>query len=247
MDVYDYFNPISRLILHFLLLLFLASSCLESVKSCMEDERRALLSFKQDLTDPSGRLSSWVGHNCCQWRGISCNNRTGHVAKLDLRNPYSYTYPDFRNPYTYEKWINYTEHEESSLGGKLNPSLLALKHLTYLDLSSNAFKGIHIPNFIGQITTLRYLNLSTLNSYSSFVGEIPSSLGNLSNLNYLDLNSNYYPGVSSKNLNWLSHLSSLKYLNLGSVNLSSTGFFDNIKDKIALTIALKVARYQREV
>ncbi|XP_024195104.1 receptor-like protein EIX2 [Rosa chinensis] len=181
----------------------------------MEEERRALLSFKQDLSDPSGKLSSWAGHECCQWTGISCNNRTGHVATVDLRNTYPYTTGD-------DQW-NTTEYLQSFLGGKLiNPSLLGLKHLSYLDLSSNDFQGTHIPKFIGELTSLRYLNFSSTQSLNSVVGEIPSSLGNLSNLNYLDLSSSY-SSLSSKNLNWLSHLSSLKYLNLGDVNLSSTG------------------------
>ncbi|XP_062014573.1 receptor-like protein EIX2 [Rosa rugosa] len=207
-------NPISHLILHLLLLLFLASSGSGHgvPDSCFEEERQALLNFKHDLADlsgrPSSRLSSWVGHACCQWQGISCNNRTGHVEKMDLRN----TYPDTH----YEVW-NDTEYNQSFLVGKMNHSLLRLKHLSYLDLSWNYFQGVHIPKFIRQLTSLTYLNLS--NSY--FAGEIPSSLGNLSNLNYLDLKS-IYGGVSTKNLNWLSHLTSLKYLNLRYVNLSST-------------------------
>ncbi|KAI5332355.1 hypothetical protein L3X38_022484 [Prunus dulcis] len=225
------FNP--PYISHFLLLLFLASSYLHtssnfcfclvdgvpstgSVRSCIEEERSALLSFKQDLKDPSRRLSSWVGSDCCQWQGISCNNRNGHVAKLNLRNPYPYVRYD-------EEWDELA-YKQSCLGGKINPSLLSLKYLNYMDLSYNDFDGIHIPKFFGELKSLRYLNISS----TSFSGEIPHSLGNLSELNYLDIElsfSNYVPSLEmhSKNLNWLSHLSSLKYLNLNGVNLSSTG------------------------
>ncbi|KAI5332376.1 hypothetical protein L3X38_022505 [Prunus dulcis] len=222
------FNP--PYISHFLLLLVLASSYLHTsshfcfclvdgvpstgtVRSCIEEERSALLSFKQDLKDPSGRLSSWAGRDCCQWQGISCNNRNGHVAKLNLRNPYPYVGHD-------EEWDELA-YNQSCLGGKINPSLLSLKYLNYLDLSYNDFDGIHIPKFFGELKSLRYLNIS----HASFSGEIPPSFGNLSKLNYLDfdISSDYATTMHSKSLNWLSHLSSLKYLNLNRVNLSNTG------------------------
>ena len=72
--------------------------------------------------------------------------------------------------------------------GKINPSLLDLKHLIYLDLSCNNFHGAQIPKFLGSMGSLRYLNLS----FAGFGGLIPHQLGNLSNLQYLNLGNNYY-------------------------------------------------------
>ncbi|XP_021813238.1 LRR receptor-like serine/threonine-protein kinase FLS2 [Prunus avium] len=211
MKIYHLMNISQYLLLLLCLLgdIGLASTGMKVKPICIEEERKALLSFKQDLNDMSGRLSSWVGHDYCRWEGISCNNRTGHVAKMDLRNTYD-------KSTAVEEWDEFA-YSQSRLGGKINPSLLSLKQLHYLDLSLNNFEGIQIPKFFGELKTLRYLNIS----FAEFTGEIPPSLGNLSNLNYLDVcfsSSKIY----SKNLNWLSHLSSLKYLNLNEVDLSSS-------------------------
>ncbi|KAH9651468.1 hypothetical protein KPL70_026755 [Citrus sinensis] len=162
---------------------------------CLETERRALLRFKQNLQDPSNRLASWTGDgDCCTWAGVACGNVTGHILELNLRNPS-------------------TSNPRSMLVGKVNPALLDLKHLSYLDLSSNDFQGVQIPRFIGSMRNLRYLNLSD----TQFVGMIPPQLGNLSNLQFLDLSSNY---LYVDNVWWLSGLSFLEHLDLRSVNLS---------------------------
>ncbi|KAK9291680.1 hypothetical protein L1049_019629 [Liquidambar formosana] len=189
----------------FLLLWLFGSSYLETIKPCLcsqelnvkciKAERDALLTFKDALTDPSDRLSSWVGDDCCKWRGVGCENRTGHVFKLNLKNP--------------------VDEMGSELGGEVNPSLLRLKFLNYLDLSLNDFRGTRIPKFLGSLHSLRYLNLS-----SSFSGELLPHLGNLSHLRYLDL---YGCSLHAGNLQWLSGLSSLKHLNMGGVNLNTMG------------------------
>ncbi|KAE8077768.1 hypothetical protein FH972_016298 [Carpinus fangiana] len=168
---------------------------------CREREREALITFKQGIIDPSNLLSSWIGEECCMWEGIGCDNITGHVNQLNLRNPYD------PNNNAYESYV------QSRLGGLISDSLLELKHLHYLDLSWNNFGGYHIPSFFGYLRNLRYLNLS----YAGFVGGSPHQLANLSNLHYLGIG-----GLSLQvdSLEWLSHLSMLEFLDMSMVNLS---------------------------
>nr|XP_029118132.1 receptor-like protein EIX2 [Elaeis guineensis] len=200
-----------------LLLLFFAFLCApvrklngDSIPGCIPNERNALLAFKEGLKDPSNRLSSWVGDDCCTWKGVACDNQTGHVVKLDLRNPHQLSY--FNHPP--KKWC---------LGGELRPALLGLKHLNYLDLSMNDFGGISIPEFMGSFRQLKYLNLS----WAYMGGLIPHQLGNLSSLQNLDLSHYYYYYGNNfevppefliiDNAIWISRLSSLRYLNMTEV------------------------------
>ncbi|XP_057499616.1 receptor-like protein EIX2 [Actinidia eriantha] len=143
---------------------------------------------------------------------------SGHVIKLDLRNPFLSASFGFSSM----EQGNNTAYKRSCLGGELNSSLLELKYLDYLDLSLNDFKGIPIPEFIGMFQNLKYLNLS----FASFSGEVPPHLGNLSNLNYLDVYADLYDRsgfyeLRSESLQWISRLSSLRYLNMGqSISIS---------------------------
>ncbi|XVF57803.1 hypothetical protein PTKIN_Ptkin07bG0011500 [Pterospermum kingtungense] len=177
-------------------------SCQTQNFSCIATERKALLNFKEGLTDTWGRLSSWRGKDCCSWAGVVCSE-LGHVTKLKLSRPYS------ANP---DDALDVTSYP---LEGEISPSLLDLKYLKYLDLSFNDLGRVPIPNFIGSLKTLRYLNLSGV----SFGGTLPSFLGNLTSLRYLDLNS-CFENSNKTGLHWLSTLSHLKHLNLGNVDLS---------------------------
>ncbi|CAJ2630028.1 unnamed protein product [Trifolium pratense] len=162
--------------------------CANSNVPCIEQERQALLDFKASISyDSPNNLSSWKGTHCCQWEGIGCDNVTGHVVKLDLRNPCSQgvylPYYLFDRQYDTHSCFDF-----KVIAPNVSSSLLQLEHLTYLDLSGNNFSGSPIPMFIGSMGRLEYLSLSA----AHFSGRIPNSLRNLRNLYYLDLSFNHY-------------------------------------------------------
>jgi len=108
---------------------------------CIKEERLALLKIKKDLNDPSNCLSSWVGEDCSNWKGIECDSQTGHVLKFKL-----------------QRYLICNKTASifslSPFGGKINPSLADLKRLSHLDLSFSDFEGIPIPEHIGSLTML---------------------------------------------------------------------------------------------
>ncbi|KAK9669746.1 hypothetical protein RND81_13G151700 [Saponaria officinalis] len=174
---------------------------------CKRHELDALLKFKKTVTkDPMSRLSSWVGEDCCQWVGLRCDNVTNNVIKLILRD----------KPLNSDVCVS----DNSLVFSEVSPALLELKYLRHLDLSGNDFSGSQIPEFIGSMTHLRYLNLSR----TGFTGPIPSQLGNLTRLRFLDLHAPFqcvmFSGLNSESLRWASGLSKLQWLDLGSCSLA---------------------------
>ncbi|XP_010646025.1 receptor-like protein EIX1 [Vitis vinifera] len=161
---------------------------------CSARERRALQRIKQGLVDQGNYLSSWTREACCSWKGIGCDNITRHVVKINLS----------REPM-----------EGAFLGGDISTSLLDLNHLQYLDLSWNSFEGLQIPEFLGSLTGLRYLNLSN----AGLTGDVPRQLGKQSSLQNLtslvaeDLSNNALEGESPRSLG--------EHCNLQRLDLSS--------------------------
>ncbi|KAL2529349.1 disease resistance family protein/LRR family protein [Forsythia ovata] len=168
-----------------------------------KDKLFSSLSVASGLIDDGDILSSWGSgkdkRECCNWVGIKCNNESGHVIQLDLNQLYPY-----------------------QLRGKVSPALLELQDLNYLDLGGFDFGGSQIPKFIGYIKNLTDLNLRN----SNFTGNVPCQLGNLTNLQTLDLTGKN--GLRVKNLEWISCLSSLTYLDLTGVNLNETNWLPQI-------------------
>ncbi|CAD6255157.1 unnamed protein product [Miscanthus lutarioriparius] len=192
--------------------------------SCIPHERDALLAFKHGVTsDPGGVLSSWRRdgrhdeQDCCRWRGVRCSNRTGHVHKLRL-GVGSTLRPDFV--------------------GQISPSLLVLDHLEHLDLGWNDLAGPtgRLPEFLGSLKNLKYLNLSGI----PFYGGVPPQLGNLSRLQYLDL-SNFRGDTNSTDLSWLTHIPSIQYLYLDGVNLSTVADWPRVMNMLPSLRALHLS------
>lgn len=185
---------------------------------CIKSERSSLLKFKTDLIDGANRLSSWNDHNkdCCKWAGVVCNNVTGHVQELHLGGPNDGLHGHCHGPYDTD--AEFEAASKQMLGGNINPSLLSLNQLNYLDLSCNDFGGIPIPIFIASLKNLRYLNLST----SQFDGQIPQQLGNLTMLRVLDLRYGLWgSSFPVKNLQWLTNFRMLQHLDLSGYDLSN--------------------------
>ncbi|KAJ9679622.1 hypothetical protein PVL29_021522 [Vitis rotundifolia] len=129
------------------LLLLCFEACLrvgDAKVGCTERERQALLHFKHGVFDYHGLLSSWGNtedkRDCCKWRGVECNNQTGHVIRLDLHGR-----------------LDGMGHFQS-LRGKVGPSLAELQHLKHLNLSGNDFEGI-LPTQLGNLSNLQSLDL----------------------------------------------------------------------------------------
>ncbi|XP_059438783.1 receptor-like protein EIX2 [Corylus avellana] len=244
-----FMSTLHHLILIFFISLLGTSSYLQLIKpvsctkspifKCSEVERKALLSFKYNLTDPSGRLSSWVGEDCCNWLGVGCDNNTGNVVKLDLRNP---------------SWFDgFDQYNKSCLGGgnnligKIPNSFANLCNLQALQLRGNNING-GITEFVdglsqcsnsssedGNLPSMQEIDLS----FNQLNGTIPESIGKLSMLVSLNLNDNQMSGTIPESIGKLSMLVSL---NLAHNQMSGT--IPESIGKLSMLVSLNLADNQ---
>lgn len=153
-------------------LLYSISRILSTFASSFPDQSDILLEFKNEFKiqkpceflDP--KTETWANNsNYCNWRGVTCDTKSGKVIGLDLSC--------------------------SCLHGRLKPnsSLFRLHHLQSLNLAFNTFLNSTIPAKFNKLMGLERLNLSG----SSFSGQVPTEIVQLTNLVSLDLSSSFFP------------------------------------------------------
>ncbi|GAB2289430.1 hypothetical protein Dimus_023739 [Dionaea muscipula] len=197
-----------------LIILCAAAPTSSSPLLCHDDEKSALIQFKQSFsivadasTHPSAypKTLSWKptgnGSDCCIWDGVECDQHNSLVVGLDLSS--------------------------SLLDGPIphNSTLFELVHLQSLNLSDNNFRYSQIPTRLGFLVNLKYLNLSQ----SRLSGQVPIEVSTLSKLISLDLSFNIEPSSGSQLLKLhkpsltmlVQNLTSLEVLGLSEVNISS--------------------------
>ena len=99
--------------------------------------------------------------------------------------------------------------DSNSFDGKFPSELLKLDRLKNLDLSYNPGMSGNVPSGIGEMISLRELELS----HTSLHGNIPSEFGLLKDLRYLGMDETHIHGPIPAELNNMQHI---KYLSIES-------------------------------
>ncbi|KAK1613332.1 hypothetical protein QYE76_037080 [Lolium multiflorum] len=188
-----------------LLLLSTMGASATTLTAGHDGDERALIAFKEKISDHSGVLASWnrsVGY--CAWEGITCSKRhRSRVVALDLHSQgLSGTISPAIGNLTFLRTLNLSFNP---LYGKIPPSIGSLRRLEYLGLQGNMITGT-IPSNISHCTSLWRM---TIADNKGLQGSIPSEIGNMQSLGVVQLYNNSLTGAIPSSLGNLSQVSTL--------------------------------------
>ncbi|KZV47231.1 polygalacturonase inhibitor-like [Dorcoceras hygrometricum] len=133
---------------------------------CNPDDKSALLAVKNSFPNADNIFSSWTDDfHCCDWYGIECDETTNNVISLAILRT--------------DKII-----------GTIPPAISKLKHLQTLYLFKLPNLVGEIPQEMGEMVTLRSVDIS----WTNVSGPVPRFLSKLTNLLDLDLSFNRLSG-----------------------------------------------------
>ncbi|XP_029127056.1 receptor-like protein 9DC3 isoform X2 [Cajanus cajan] len=248
---------LSYVMFHLLFLYLPSSTC----SLCNHHDNSALLQFKHSIVVNTSHYYSWLdvcsssspkieswrnGTDCCQWEGVTCDTKSGHVISLDLscshiqdlsNNKIRGSIPQaFHEKLLYSwKYIEFIDLSFNKLQGNLP---IPPNGIEYFLVSNNELTG-DIPSTMCNASTLNMLNLA----HNNLTGKIPQCLGAFPYLSVLDLQmNNLYGNIPRKfskenafvtiKLNGnhlkgplpqsLAHCTNLQVLDLGNNNIEDT-------------------------
>ncbi|CAH2066762.1 unnamed protein product [Thlaspi arvense] len=174
---------------------------------CLEDQREALLEFKDEFPIDELDPSPWNKNSTdfCFWKGVTCDDKSGQVISLNLFETFLNGSLKANSSLFKLQYLRHLNLSYCYLQGEIPSSLGSLSRLTVVDLSHNDLVG-EIPASISNLKRLRHVNLGA----NTLIGQIPSSIGNLNQLRYLSLAANELTGVIPSSLGNLSGLLDLR-------------------------------------
>ncbi|XP_017974372.1 PREDICTED: receptor protein kinase-like protein ZAR1 [Theobroma cacao] len=216
-----------------LLLLILLVCNYTAHLGALNDEGRALLSFKQSIENSTEGyyLTNWNSSdvNPCSWHGVTCRKEKVTALIIPNMGVAGFLSPALANLPA----IRHVNLKNNSFRGSLPIQLFTATRLKSLVLSGNSLSGA-LPPPVGNLKNLQTLDLSQ----NSFNGSIPASIVQCRNLTTLLLSENNFTGSVPVGLgNSLISLQklNLSYNSLGSSIPSDIGNLSNLQGTLDLS------------